>query len=305
MQAINAIITQLNQVILGKERQVSLALACLLAKGHLLLEDLPGMGKTTLAQALAGVFDLQFRRLQFTSDLLPSDVTGGNVLDLKSSQMTLLPGPVFTQLLLADELNRASPKAQSALLEAMEEGQVSIDGQSHALPEPFFVIATQNPQQQLGTHPLPESQLDRFLFCISLGYPDPKRERELLRPDHVSGRNHAVQPMASLSQLRQWQAQVQGQQLAEPVLDYIQALLAATRDPSQFRLGLSPRAGQALVRVAQAWSMLAGREFVVVDDVQQVFVALASHRLQPINSQSGAFAAQQLLQQVPSEPWAQ
>jgi MoxR-like ATPase len=278
-QLIQATLAQLNKVILGKEQQVRLALTCLLANGHLLLEDLPGMGKTTLAHALAQVCGLEYKRVQFTSDLLPADLIGASVFEQQSGRFRFHPGPVFSQIFLADELNRATPKAQSALLEAMEEQQVSVDGTTHRLPAPFFVIATQNPQSQSGTFPLPESQLDRFLLRLSLGYPSPLAEREILK-----GRNGRVL-LANLPQvlnearLKALQSLVPQVKVSDTLLDYIQRLIAYTRQSDVCHLGLSPRGAQALVRSAQAWALLQGRGHVLPEDVQAVFVAVAGHRL--------------------------
>ncbi len=297
-QLIQATLSQLNTVILGKEPQVQLALTCLLANGHLLLEDLPGMGKTTLAHALAQVCGLDYKRVQFTSDLLPADLIGASIFAPQTATFSFHPGPLFSQIFLADELNRASPKAQSALLEAMEEQQVSVDGTTHALPNPFFVIATQNPHSQAGTFPLPESQLDRFLLRISLGYPDPQAERELLQ-----GRN-GRQLLASLtsvlnpSRLRALQSLVPQVKMTDTLLDYIQRLIAHTRQSDACHLGLSPRGAQALVRAAQSRALLQGRGHVLPEDVQAVFVAVAGHRLIGRQETQGDQLARQVLAQV-------
>jgi MoxR-like ATPase len=270
----------LDRIILGKTGAVRLALTCLLARGHLLIEDVPGVGKTTLAHALAQVLGLAWQRVQFTSDLLPADILGVSVFDAGSGNFTFRKGPIFTQLLLADEVNRASPKTQSALLEAMEERQVSVDVTTYRLPEPFFVVATQNPFEQLGTFRLPESQLDRFLMRISLGYPDADNERALLadgdRRDLLAG----MQPSLSPDGVRELQAAVQRVHASPRLLEYVQALIAHTRQRSDVLLGLSPRAGQGLVRAARAWALLAGRDMVVPEDVQAVFPSVASHRLE-------------------------
>ncbi len=280
MTALNAALASLDRIILGKSHSVRLALACLLARGHLLIEDVPGVGKTTLAHALAQVLGLAWQRVQFTSDLLPADILGVAVFDRATQQFNFRRGPIFTQLLLADEVNRASPKTQSALLEAMEERQVSADGTTHRLPEPFFVVATQNPDEQIGTFRLPESQLDRFLMRISLGYPDHEHERELLangeRRDLLPGLAAALDAAAIIQQ----QHTVRAIHLSAPLLDYVQALLRQTREHADLRLGLSPRAGQGLIRAAQAWALLAGREAVLPDDVQAIFPAVAGHRLE-------------------------
>ena len=268
-------------VVVGKQPQIKLALACLLARGHLLIEDLPGVGKTTLAHALSISLGLRFKRVQFTNDLLPADIVGVSVFDRERSGFVFHPGPVFTQVLLADEINRASPKTQSALLEAMEERQVSVDGVARTLEEPFFVIATQNPQDQIGTFALPESQLDRFLMCIELGYPDPKSERALLEGHD---RRELLQSMpARLDGARLLEAQhrVRQQRCAPALLDYVQNLLTASRRSASLAEGLSPRAGLALLGAARAWSLLEGRNHVLPDDVQAVLTAVAGHRLRP------------------------
>ena len=270
----------LDRIILGKAEAVRLSLTCLLARGHLLIEDVPGVGKTTLAHALAQVLGLAWQRVQFTSDLLPADILGVSVFDAGSGSFTFRKGPIFTQLLLADEVNRASPKTQSALLEAMEERQVSVDVTTYRLPDPFFVVATQNPFEQLGTFRLPESQLDRFLMRISLGYPDAANERALLadgdRRDLLAG----MQPSMSAEGLRELQAAVQRVHTSPKLLEYVQALIAHTRQRPDVLLGLSPRAGQGLVRAARAWALLAGRDIVVPEDVQAVFPSVAAHRLE-------------------------
>jgi MoxR-like ATPase len=278
-----------NQIILGKETEVRLAAACLLAGGHLLIEDLPGLGKTTLAHTLARLLGLHFSRIQFTADLLPADITGVSIFDRERSDFRFIQGPVFSQLVLADEINRATPKTQSALLEAMEEGQVTIEGETRALPRPFFVIATQNPAHQIGTFPLPESQLDRFLMRIELGYPNREAERALL----VSGgrRTQADQLLSLLTpeQLPALQLAVANLHAAPPLIDYVQALVEASRQTSVFRHGLSPRAGLALLAAARAWAWLAGRDMVLPDDVQAVFPSVARHRL--YSAQGGSQAS--------------
>ncbi|BAZ92621.1 hypothetical protein TspCOW1_25150 [Thiohalobacter sp. COW1] len=275
------VFSALNGIILGKEQSLRLALACLLARGHLLVEDLPGVGKTTLAHALAAVLGLDYQRIQFTSDLLPADILGISVFDRESGQFRFHPGPVFAQLVLADEINRATPKTQSALLEAMEEGQVTLEGATRALPEPFFVIATQNPTYQIGTFPLPESQLDRFLMRLHLGYPDAAAERELLAG--VSRREliRDQAPLLSPEQLAELQAAVARIHASPALLDYIQALLATSRDSGHYRSGLSPRAGLALLQGARAWALIDGRDHVLPDDIQAVLAAVVGHRLQP------------------------
>ncbi|WP_455384339.1 AAA family ATPase [Acidihalobacter prosperus] len=292
---------RIGEIILGKNAQIQLALACLLARGHLLIEDLPGVGKTTLAHALAQTLGLEFQRVQFTSDLLPADVIGVSIYDREAGGFRFHPGPVFTQVLLADEINRATPKAQSALLEAMEEQQISIDGQTHRLPEPFFVIATQNPAQQLGTYPLPESQLDRFLMRISLGYPDAAAERALLAGSDRRGLLAALTPALDADELRRLQTAADKVHAAGPLLDYVQALLAATRSAPQLRLGLSPRGGLGLLRAARGLALLRGRDYLVPEDVQAVFPAVAGHRLQALDTDAPLpdEALQQLLDRVP------
>lgn len=288
----------LNRVLLGKPEAVRLALVCLLANGHLLIEDLPGVGKTTLAHALAQVLGLDYRRIQFTSDLLPGDVVGVSVFEQAEARFAFHPGPIFAQVLLADEVNRAPPKTQSALLEAMQEHQVSVDGQTHDLPEPFFVIATQNPTEQVGTHPLPESQLDRFLMCIALGFPDAAAERALLESGGTAGSG----PMAALmhpDDLLGWQAAVRAVAARPALLDYIQALLQASRDPAFFRAGLSPRAGLGLLQAARAYALMDGRGFVTPDDVQAVLPAIAIHRLVAREAQPGGASIARLLECVP------
>lgn len=268
-----------NQVVLGKETQVRMALACLLARGHLLLEDLPGMGKTTLSHALAQVLGLEYRRIQFTSDLLPGDILGTSVFERDSSSFVFHSGPVFTELLLADEINRATPKSQSALLEAMEERQVSVDGTTRSLPEPFFVIATQNPASQSGTFSLPESQLDRFLMRLSLGYPDSRAEHALLGGS--GGRQQAIRPEAMLNkqQLLAAQQQVATVTASDALIGYVLRLVDATRNHPQLTYGLSPRGSLALLAAARAWAFLAARDYVIPEDVQAVATAVISHRL--------------------------
>lgn len=290
--------TQLNHVILGKSNQVRLALTALVGGGHLLLEDLPGMGKTTLAHGLANVFGLDYKRVQFTSDLLPADVIGATVFDGKTSEFNLRPGPIFSEIFLADELNRATPRAQSALLEAMEERQVSIDGESHHLPNPFFVIATQNPQSQSGTFPLPESQLDRFLLRVSLGYPDPAVERRLLLGKHGRGSLAAMECCINKEQLLALQSQVPKIKITDALLDYVQRLIAQTRERDLCLLGLSPRGALALVRSAQSWALIQGRDHVLPEDVQAVFVAVAGHRLVGRRETQGDQLARHILNAV-------
>ncbi len=291
---------QVGEVLLGKQRQIRLAMTCLLARGHLLLEDLPGMGKTTLSHALAVSLGLAYRRVQFTSDLMPGDILGYSVFDRESGRFQFYPGPVFTQLLLADEINRAPPKTQSALLEAMEERQVSLEGETRALPEPFFVIATQNPQHHSGTFPLPESQLDRFLMRITLGYPDPRAERALLEGQDARVRLNVMGACMNAAQLMQAQSAVDQVHVSASVMDYLQRLLQATRESTSFTYGLSPRAAQGLLRCARAWAMLDGRGHVLPEDLQAVFPSVAAHRLAEggdVRRVSGAI--EQLLRTTP------
>lgn len=291
---------RLNRVLLGKPDAVRLALVCLLANGHLLIEDRPGVGKTTLAHALAQVLGLDYRRIQFTSDLLPGDVVGVSIFDQTRTCFEFHPGPIFAQVLLADEVNRAPPKTQSALLEAMQERQVSVDGRTHRLPEPFFVIATQNPAEQIGTHPLPESQLDRFLMRIELGFPDDQAERVLLES---GGRTDASDPLsaeAGPEQLEAWQHAVSAIVARPALLDYLQALLRASRDPALFRSGLSPRAGLGLLQAARAYALIAGRDFVTPDDVRAVLPPVAIHRLAARESEPASATVARLLECVPA-----
>lgn len=297
-QLISATLDALNAVLPGKDQQIKLALTGLLANGHLLLEDLPGMGKTTLAHALAKVCGLAYKRVQFTSDLLPADLIGVSIFEKQTSSFTFHPGPVFSQIFLADELNRASPKAQSALLEAMEEQQVSVDGTTHSLPEPFFVIATQNPQSQSGTFPLPESQLDRFLLRISLGYPDPEAEREMLKGRDGRSMIAKMPQVLGEARLRALQSLIPQIVISDTLLDYIQRLIAHTRHSGQCQTGLSPRGAQALVKCAQSWALLQARSHVLPEDVQAVFTAVAGHRLIGRQEAQGDQLARHILAQV-------
>jgi MoxR-like ATPase len=275
----DAIIAKTSEVILGKEQQIKLALACILAKGHLLIEDLPGMGKTTLAHTLAQVLGLQFQRVQFTSDLLPADVLGVSVYDRNTASFKFHPGPIFTNVLLADEINRATPKTQSALLEVMEEAQVTIDAVTYTLPQPFFVIATQNPSSQIGTFALPESQLDRFLMRITLNYPDAISERKLLQNNGGREQLARLSAVIDSKQLQDLQASSQEVHVSDALLDYLQAILKYTRQSAQFNAGLSPRAGLSLKQCAQAWAMLEGRDHVIPEDIQAILPSVADHRL--------------------------
>jgi len=277
----------LNGVLLGKENQVKLSLACLFARGHLLIEDLPGMGKTLLSHALAKVFGLSYNRIQFTSDVLPSDIIGATIFDKQTNAFRFVEGPLFAQLVLADEINRATPKSQSALLEAMEERQVTNDGESRALPEPFFVIATQNPSTQAGTFALPESQLDRFLMCIELGYPEPAAERELLLGGDRRSMVEKLDAVLDLSQLRQIQAAVDAIKISEPLIDYVQRLIAFSRQANEFAFGLSPRGALALLQAAKAWALINNRTHVVPEDVQAVLPCVVEHRLRESAAFSG------------------
>ena len=300
---LEACITAVNQVVLGKEHSVRLAVACLLAQGHLLIEDLPGMGKTTLSHALAQVLGLNYQRIQFTSDLLPGDILGTSVFDRETSQFVFHPGPVFAELLLADEINRATPKSQSALLEAMEEGQVTIEGATRPLPDPFFVIATQNPVSQGGTFSLPESQLDRFLMRLSLGYPSASAERQLLQGSARRALLTELQPLIARADLLAAQQQVSAVLASDALISYVLRLVEATRIHAQLAFGLSPRGSLALLAAAKAWAFLAGRDYVIPEDVQVVFPAVAEHRLREQNSPSGLGSAaivKSLLADVPA-----
>ncbi len=298
--AIQDVLAQLNQIILGKARPIRLALSCLLARGHLLVEDQPGVGKTTLAHALARTLGLNFQRIQFTSDLLPADILGVSIYVANTQRFEFHPGPIFSQVILADEINRATPKSQSALLEAMEEQQVTSEGITRPLPEPFFVIATQNPQEQIGAYPLPESQLDRFLMRIHLGYPDASAERALLQGRSRRIMMAELRPCLSVEALLRMQEGVSQLHVSAALLDYLQAVLAYTREPGRYRSGLSPRAGLALLRAAQAWAFIDNRDHVIPEDIQAVLPAVAGHRLYPLESsaQDSTQITQQLLEQV-------
>ncbi len=279
---LHKVIREAEQVILGKPHQIRLALTCLLARGHLLIEDLPGVGKTTLAHVLARTLGLQFQRIQFTSDMLPADILGVSVYQRDSADFKFHPGPIFAQMILADEVNRATPKTQSALLEAMEEQQVTIEGLTHPLPLPFFVIATQNPSHQIGTFPLPESQLDRFLMRIQLGYPDTAAERGLLSGVDRREIVARLSPQMETAELLALQQQVKQVFASPALLDYVQTILRHTRESAQYVHGLSPRAGLSLLAAARAWALLDGRNAVIPEDIQTVLPGVASHRLQSV-----------------------
>jgi len=274
----------LGTIILGKSEQISLALACLLARGHLLIEDLPGLGKTMLAQSLARVLGLSFRRIQFTSDLLPADIIGVSVFRQESGEFEFQPGPVFAQLILADEVNRATPKAQSALLEAMEEHQVSVDGNTRELPTPFFVVATQNPGDQIGTFPLPESQLDRFLMRVEIGYPDEESERELIAGEDRRAMIKDIEPVTGADMLIALQRAAREVPVTDALVSYVQALVRHTRESADIEIGLSPRGAQALVAAARAHAFVENHSGVYPDDLQAVFASVAGHRLKPAGS---------------------
>ncbi len=279
---------QLNAIILGKQTVLKQLLTCILAGGHVLLEDVPGVGKTTLATSLAAVLGLKYQRVQFTNDMLPADLLGINVFQPNEGNFRFHPGPVFNQFVLADEINRASPKVQSALLEAMEERQVSVDGRTYRLPRPFLVVATQNPSEQLGTFPLPESQLDRFMMRLSMGYPVAEAEKQLYFQGDRRKLLPALKAVGSPEMLAQWQQQVQDITLSEAVADYIFRLVAATRRTGLFAVGLSPRAGLAIANAAKAWAFLEGRDFVLPEDVKAVWVPVSNHRLQSLQQQSSS-----------------
>ena len=296
-----AVVDTLGSIVVGKQAPLKLALTCLLARGHLLIEDIPGVGKSTLAQALAATLGLQYARVQFTSDLLPADVLGVSIFDPSTHAFRFHSGPIFHSIVLADEINRAPPKTQSALLEAMEERQVSIDGNTRPLPDPFFVIATQKPAEQIGAYPLPESQLDRFLMTIELGYPEPAAERDLLLSGDRRVRIAELAPCADAATLIAWQREAAAVHVAPALLDYVQALLAASRGAAATtgaHRGLSPRAGLLLVAASRAWALLAGRPMVLPEDVQAVFPAIAGHRLAG-SARAGGPQAKALLRAVP------
>jgi MoxR-like ATPase len=296
---LHAAARQVGQIVVGKDQQVRLAFTCLLAGGHLLIEDVPGVGKTTLAHALALSLGLKFNRVQFTSDLLPADVAGISVYEREKNGFAFHPGPIFTQVLLADEINRATPKTQSGLLEAMEERQVSTDGMTRPLPEPFFVIATQNPAHQVGTFPLPESQLDRFLMCLSLGYPDAAAERALLMGEDRRAMLRTLQAAMNPLELIDAQQALRGIHASSALIDYVQALAQASRSGALFAEGLSPRAAIALLQAGRAWAALEGRDHVLPEDIQAVLVPVCAHRLRPVKSAQGmALASRDLVLQL-------
>jgi MoxR-like ATPase len=288
---IQQLLKEANQVILGKERQIRLAVCCLLARGHLLIEDIPGVGKTTLAHTLAKLLGMNYQRIQFTSDILPADIVGASVFDGKNHEFKFHPGPIFNQMVLADEINRSTPKAQSALLEAMEEQQVTVEGITYPLPEPFFVIATQNPSHQIGTFPLPESQLDRFLMRIELGYPDPKFERQLLVGQNRHQLIETLEPQLLPNDLQQLQNEVRKVHVSNALLDYCQAIINFTRESPEYHCGLSPRAGLALLTAAKAWTFMDKRDAVIPEDLQAVLPSVAGHRLRSGNNDSEAIVA--------------
>jgi MoxR-like ATPase len=299
---LNRVIETAGEILLGKRHVIKLAMACLLARGHLLIEDLPGVGKTTLAHTLAHLLGLHYQRIQFTSDLLPADIIGVSIYQQEERRFQFHPGPLFAQLVLADEINRATPKAQSALLEAMEERQVTADGKTHGLPEPFFVIATQNPIHQVGTFPLPESQLDRFLMRIPIGYPERSAERTLLAGEDRRSMIQRLPVGLSISELTRLQQRVSKIHVADALLDYCQDILEHTRHSPIYRHGLSPRAGLALLQSAKAWALIEGRQQVLPEDIQAILPATVGHRLQPageISSEQAGSLVQTLMEAVP------
>ncbi len=296
------IVEKIGRIILGKKQAIRLSLACLLARGHLLIEDLPGVGKTILSHVIANTLGLDYQRIQFTSDLLPADILGISIYDRDSSTFSFHPGPIFSQLILADEINRATPRAQSALLEAMEESQVTVEGKTRVLPEPFFVIATQNPSTQVGTFPLPESQLDRFTMRIKLGYPDNEAERELLKGSDRRQLLKHITPIIDSEQLIAMQGQAESIHVSEALLDYLQDLLEFSRRSADYTNGLSPRAGLAVLRCARAWALIHGHPQVLPEDIQQVLPSIISHRLNRVQDNGRATEednATHLIKQVP------
>ena len=299
---LKSLLDQLNEVILGKDRPIRMAVACMLARGHLLIEDVPGVGKTTLAHALARSIGLQFQRIQFTSDLLPADVLGVSIYERESGTFKFHPGPIFAQFILADEVNRATPKTQSALLEAMEEQQVTLDGKGHRLPQPFFVIATQNPSHQVGTFALPESQLDRFLMRMELGYPDRAAERALLSGADRREIAAQLKPVMQVTDFVAMQARAAKVHVSPALIDYLQALVDASRHAAQFQSGLSPRAGLGLLAAARAWAYVSGRDAVLPEDVQAVLPTVAGHRLKPAQNTGRAATSEMLAGWIKSVP---
>ncbi len=297
-QPITHFLQQANNIILGKPELIKLALSCILADGHLLIEDIPGVGKTTLAHSFAKLFGLDFQRIQFTSDLLPADILGSSVFDRNNNNFEFHPGPVFSSFILADEINRATPKTQSALLEAMEERQVSIEKVTYPMSKPFIVIATQNPGFQVGTFPLPESQLDRFLMRLSIGYPDVSSEKQLLQGTNTRNKLANLQSAISAEQLLDLQRQVTLVNVAEPLVNYVQALLQCSRNSPLFVQGLSPRAGIGLIQAAKAWALIDNRQAVYPEDIQAVFTAVSEHRLQQNTAGAAQSASSLLLQEV-------
>lgn len=296
-------VAEVGEVLLGKEHQIKLSLCCLISGGHLLIEDLPGMGKTTLSQALASELGFSFNRIQFSSDMLPSDILGVSIFNRAQSNFDFHPGPIFSQLVLADEINRATPKSQSALLEAMEERQVTVEGETRPLPKPFFVIATQNPNTQAGTFPLPDSQLDRFMMRISLGYPDPAAERVLLRGEDRRAVLSRLKPTMSSDDLVRFQMQAKQVNASDALIDYLQRLVHHTRHAPEFALGLSPRGALALLASAKSWALLDGRDHVVPEDIQAVLPGVVEHRLREngdFSDHTGTALAQRLLNRVDS-----
>ena len=299
---VQAAVAEVSKALLGKEHQIQLALCCLFSGGHLLIEDLPGMGKTTLSYALAKALGLGYNRIQFTSDLLPADILGISIFDQNTHEFLFHPGPIFTQLVLADEINRTTPKTQSALLEAMEERQVTIEGETRVLPEPFFVIATQNPMTlAVGTYPLPESQLDRFLMRLRLGYPDQQAERELLEMNTERDKVESVQQCLSTEDVAKFRRRSAEVNVSDSLLDYVQRLISYTRATDQFHFGLSPRGSLAVMRAAKTWALMCGRNHVVPEDVQTILPAVVEHRLRANldeDGHTGASLVQRLLNEV-------
>lgn len=295
---IKGTIDLLDTILLGKHLQIKLSVACILAEGHLLIEDLPGLGKTTLSHALANVLGLSYNRVQFTSDLLPSDLTGVTIYERSTEKFIFKPGPIFAQVVLADEINRASPKAQSALLEAMEERQVSLDGETHPLPAPFFVIATQNPQDQAGTFPLPESQLDRFLMRIKLGYPPAEAEKELLKGKDRRAMISSLKPLLGANELQTLQQAVGRISASDTIINYVHRLLNHTRSHPDFHCGLSPRAGLALLKAAKAWALIANRDYVLPEDIHTILPSVVEHRVGKNNHHMDTPLSRQLLSSV-------